>query len=121
MCDEKKTIQPEANEPKKQPEQQPEQPEKKPGDDAAVLYDPSELSDDDLEGMSTEEMEDTEGAGYFFVPVFIAANVNLMANINVGANANVAANAMAAANVVAAANAMGVANANAMTNVNVTD
>lgn len=118
MCDERKTITPDENEPKKT--EPPKQPEKKVEDDAAVLYDASELSDDDLEGASTEELEDTEGAGVFFVPVFIAANVNLVANVNAGVNANVALNAMAAANAVAAANAMGVANANAMTNANVT-
>lgn len=111
MCDEKKNILPEENEPKTSEEKE----------EAAVLYDPSELSDDDLGGLNDEELDNVEGAGYFFVPVLVAANINIVANVNAGANANVAANAMAAANAVAAANTMGVVNANAMTNINVTD
>lgn len=118
MSDEKKIIAPEEAEPKLT-EQIP-QPEQKDADEAAVLYDASELSDDDLEGMVSEELENTEGAGAFFIPVFIAANINIVANVNAGANLNVAANAMAAANAVAAANALTAANANALTNVNVT-
>jgi len=121
MSDEKKIMNTEETEMKKDLEQEAAQPEKKDAEDAPVLYDASELSDDDLEGLTSEELEDTEGAGFFFVPVFVAANVNLVANVNAGANLNVAANAMAAANAVAAANTMGVANANALTNVNVTD
>lgn len=112
MTDENKTIHPEEQEPKK-----PQAPEQ----EDAVLYDASELSDDDLEGLSSEEAEDASGAGVFFVPVFIAANINVVANINAGANLNVAANAMAAANAVAAANVNAAANANALTNVNVTE
>ena len=125
MSDEKKIINPDENESKKPVKPDEIAPEKKPDEkqpeEEAVLYDASELSDDDLEGLSTEELEDQDGAGISFVPVFVAANVNLVANINAGANLNVAANAMAAVNAVAAANAMGVANANALTNVNVTD
>lgn len=119
MSDEKKIIAPEEAEPE-MTEQQTPQPEQKDADEAAVLYDASELSDDDLEGMVSEELENTEGAGAFFIPVFIAANINIVANVNAGANLNVAANAMAAANAVAAANALTAANANALTNVNVT-
>jgi len=120
MSDEKKIINPEENEPKKPLNPEENAPENQPAEDA-VLYDASELSDDDLEGLSAEELEDTEGAGVLFVPVFIAANVNLVANVNAGANLNVAANAMAAANAVAAANVMAAANANALTNANVTE
>lgn len=120
MSDEKKIINPDENEPKNPLKPEENAPEKKPEEDA-VLYDASELSDDDLEGLTNEELENTDGAGFFFVPVFVAANVNLVANVNAGANLNVAANAMAAANAVAAANTMGVANANAMTNANVVD
>lgn len=125
MSDEKKIMNPDENESKKHQKAEEIAPEKKPGEkqpeEEAVLYDASELSDDDLEGLSTEEMENTDGAGYFFVPVFVAANVNLVANVNAGANLNVAANAMAAANAVAAANAMAAANVNALTNANVTE
>ena len=125
MSDEKKIVNPDELDPKKPLKPEENAPEKKPDENQpegdAVLYDASELSDDDLEGLTTEELEDTEGAGVFFVPVFIAANVNLVANINAGANLNVAANAMAAANAVAAANAMAAANVNALTNANVTE
>lgn len=120
MSDEKKIINPDENQPEKKPLPEKAAPEKQPEEDA-ILYDASELSDDDLEGAVTDDEADADGAGVFFVPVFIAANVNLVANINAGANLNVAANAMAAANAVAAANVAGVANANALTNVNVTD
>ena len=125
MSDEKKIMSPDENETKKPLQPDETAPEKKPDEklpeEEAVLYDASELSDDDLEGLSTEELEDKDGAGYFFVPVVVAANVNFVANINAGANLNVAANAMAAANAVAAANAMAAANVNALTNANVTD
>lgn len=125
MSDEKKMTSPDENETKKPLKPDETEPAKKPDEkqpeEEAVLYDASELSDDDLEGLSTEELEDKDGAGYFFVPVVVAANVNFVANINAGANLNVAANAMAAANAVAAANAMAAANVNALTNANVTD
>ena len=101
MSDEKKIMRPDETETKKPLKPDETEPAKKPDEkqpeEEAVLYDASELSDDDLEGLSTEELEDKDGAGYFFVPVVIAANVNLVANINAGANLNVAANAMAAA------------------------
>lgn len=118
MSDERKITNPDEQEPEKTPI--PEQ-DKKPEGDETVLYDASELSDDDLEGAYNDEVEDADGAGVFFVPVFIAANVNVVANVNVGANLNAAANASAAVNVVLAANVNATANANAITNANVTD
>jgi len=117
MSDENKIIHPDENDPKKPLKPEEKAPETQP-EEETVLYDASELSDDDLKTLSDKEAEDVDGAGFFFVPVFVAANVNLLANINAGANLNVAANAMAAANAVAAANVAGVANANAMTNAN---
>jgi hypothetical protein len=59
--------------------------------------------------------DDAETNGIFFIPVFIAANANVVVNANAAANINAGANANAVANVNA------VANANASTNANVMD
>lgn len=68
--------------------------------------------------LTEEDLDRVHGEGFFFIPVFFAANANAIANANVAFNANAASNANAVSNANTVANVNYVANANAHTTAN---